>query len=181
MESDKMKCDVCSAEVSELRRGRCWGCYTRWVESRPVGFGASCIMCSDRRRDNLRSLELLGSWMPCCHNCAARIHELQPLPQTMGAIRTALMRDRRFKLRRLGNRIDDRVLPRDRRLDDRRRVRALGKDDSVIMDEAMILGIDDEMILDIERLADELAGVSDDTDDLTRIRELPLQAEPAGG
>lgn len=127
-------------------------------------------MCGERRRDNLRSVELLGSWVPCCHNCAARVHKMLPLPQTMGAIRTVLMRDRRFKLRRLGNKLDDRVFPRDRRLDDRRSVRALGEDDSVVLD--------DEMVLDIQKLADELAGISEDMDDLTLIRELPLQAEP---
>ena len=170
MKAHMFKCDVCSAEVKELRRGRCWGCYTRWVESKPVGVGASCVMCGDRRRDSLRSLELLGSWVPCCHNCSGRIHKLTVLPETMAAVRTALNRDRRFKLRRLGARVDDRVFPRNRRADDRRRVRALGKDDSVI--------IDDEMILEIEGLAEELAGVSKETDDLTRIRDLPLRAEP---
>ena len=35
-------CDVCSAKVHELRRGRCWGCYARWVDARPVGVGARC-------------------------------------------------------------------------------------------------------------------------------------------
>ena len=30
-----LPCGVCGAAVSELRRGRCWGCYTRWAESRP--------------------------------------------------------------------------------------------------------------------------------------------------
>ncbi len=170
MQAHTMKCDVCGADVSELRRGRCWGCYTRWVESRPVGFGACCVMCGERRRDNLRSIELLGSWVPCCHNCSGRIHKLQSLPETMGAIRTVLTRDRRFNFRRLRSKIDDRVFPRDRRQDDRRRVRALGTDDMVV--------IDDEMIQGIEKLAEELAGVSDDTEDLTRIRDLPLRAEP---
>ena len=127
-------------------------------------------MCGERRRDNLGSLELLGSWVPCCHNCSGRIHKLPTLPETMIAIRTVLMRDRRFELRRLGSKIDDRVFPRDRRDDDRRRVRPLAMDDSVV--------IDDEMILGMEELAEELAGVSEETDELTRIRDLPLRAEP---
>jgi hypothetical protein len=32
---------VAEAGVTELRRGRCWGCYMRWAESRPVGRGAA--------------------------------------------------------------------------------------------------------------------------------------------
>jgi hypothetical protein len=127
--------------------------------------GASCALCGDRRRDNLRSIELLGSWLPSCHNCAARIIGLQPMPQTIGEIRRALLRDRRFRARRLGK-SDTRVFQRNRRSDDRRRVRALGPDDAMI--------IDDEMIMDMEELADELSGVTDH-DDLTRIRELPLR------
>src|ERR1035438_10828460 len=31
-----LPCSVCGAAVTELRRGRCWGCYTRWAES-PIG------------------------------------------------------------------------------------------------------------------------------------------------
>ena len=34
-----MPCNVCGAAVTELRRGRCWGCYTRWVEIAPGGAG----------------------------------------------------------------------------------------------------------------------------------------------
>ena len=33
-------CEVCRAHVSELRRGRCWGCYERWVEQRTSVTGA---------------------------------------------------------------------------------------------------------------------------------------------
>ncbi len=162
-----MRCEVCSAKVTELRRGRCWGCYTTWVESRPVGLGASCTMCGDRRRDHLRSVELLGSWMPVCHNCSHRAMKLDPLPQTVGEIRTALARDRRFRARRYGK-SDTRVFPRERRNDDRRAVRALDANDSVV--------IEDEMIVEMEELAKELSGESPpERDELTRIRELPLQ------
>src|SRR5437868_3971187 len=51
-------CGVCGARVTELRRGRCWGCYTRWGESRPVGKGAACAICHERRRSELRLMEL---------------------------------------------------------------------------------------------------------------------------
>ena len=104
--------------------------------------------------------------MPLCHNCATRVMKLDPLPQSTGAIREALARDRRFRARRVGKK-DSRVFKRDRRGDDRRR--ALGKDDPVIIDE--------EMILEIEELAEELGAPREEGDDLTRIRELPLQAQ----
>jgi hypothetical protein len=120
-------------------------------------------MCADRRRDNLRSVELLGSWMPVCHNCAARVMKLEPLPQSIGAIRNTLSRDRRYKARRFGKE-ESRVFPRERRSDDRRSVRQLDNDDSVV--------IDDEMVMDIE----ELGAPREAGEDLTRIRELPLQA-----
>jgi hypothetical protein len=131
--------------------------------------GAACTMCGDRRREHLRSVELLGNWIPCCHNCATRTHGLDPLPQSIGEIRRVLERDRRAALRRLGKK-DTRVFQRDRRTTDRRRVRALDGDDSVL--------IEDEMIVEIEELAAELrreAGDATEGDDLTRIRELPLQ------
>ena len=56
-----LECDVCSAKVNETRRGRCWGCYNRWAELRPVGVGARCVVCGERRRRVLRSIELLGT------------------------------------------------------------------------------------------------------------------------
>ena len=65
-------CDVCGAKVGELRRGRCWGCYSKWADGRAVGMGAACCMCNDRRREHLRSVELLSAWVPICHNCCAR-------------------------------------------------------------------------------------------------------------
>ena len=158
-------CEVCCAKVSELRRGRCWGCYTRWVESRPVGVGASCIMCSDRRRDHLKSVELLGTWIPTCHNCAARTASLRPMPQTIAGIRAALWRDRRAENRR-GDKEDSRTFQWDRRSGDRRRIRALGNDDLVI--------VEDEMVLDIQELAEEIAAQQHADSELTKIRINPL-------
>jgi len=106
--------------------------------------------------------------MPVCHNCSSRVMKLDPLPQSIGEIRKALARDRRYRLRRFGK-SDTRIFPRERRANDRRRVRALGKDDSVIIDE--------EMILEIEELAEELGAPPEGGDELTCIRELPLRAE----
>src|SRR5688572_27330470 len=147
-EEPSMKaCEVCAAVVTELRRGRCWGCYSRWTENRPVGLGACCSLCGERRRDYLRSVELLGAWMPMCHNCAGRAMKLSPMPQNIAEIRRGLIRDRRDADRRRG-RTDGRVFPRNRRGEERRGVR--GADDPV--------GIDDGMIVEIMELGDELAG-----------------------
>jgi hypothetical protein len=165
-----MNCEVCNAKVNELRRGRCWGCYSRWVDARPVGIGARCCVCSERRRDNLRSVELLGAWMPMCYTCSGRAMVLDPLPQTIAGIREALVRDRRSRERRVGK-ADTRVFQYDRRGDDRRGERAPTGDDWLV--------IDDEMILEIEEVIDGSADARDEAEaelqaDLTRIRELPF-------
>jgi hypothetical protein len=93
-------CEVCGARVVDLRRGRCFGCYTRWSDARPVGLGAACAVCNDRRTDNLRQVELLGAWVPLCGNCTVRTMRLQPMPRTLDAIRHALSRERRRSDRR---------------------------------------------------------------------------------
>ncbi|HUH04686.1 MAG TPA: hypothetical protein VML75_21970 [Kofleriaceae bacterium] len=162
-----MNCDVCNAKVNELRRGRCWGCYNRWVDARPVGIGARCCVCSERRRDNLRSVELLGAWVPMCYTCSGRAMVLDPLPQTLAAIREVLIRDRRAQERRHGKR-DTRVFQYDRRADERRDGRDGSGDDYI--------AIDDDMIVEIGELLDaDGSGGSDELrEDLTRIREMPI-------
>src|SRR5258708_25002795 len=97
-----MPCRVCAAEVIELRRGRCWGCYTRWAESRPVGRGAVCTICQEKRRDQLKLIEILARTLPFCHSCAARTMRIDPLPETLDDIRVALRRERREADRRVG-------------------------------------------------------------------------------
>jgi hypothetical protein len=159
-------CEVCSAHVSELRRGRCWGCYQSWVETRPVGLGALCCMCGDRRHGLLKSVELLGAWVPICHNCAALAKSLQPMPQTISAIRETLTRDRRDKDRRWGKR-DSRVFRYNRRGSDRRLPRDLSE-----------VGVDDDMIVEISELVSELELLSLETmgksqSDLTSIADRP--------
>ena len=152
-------CDVCGARVSELRRGRCWGCYSRWVEDRPVGLGATCCICKERRRELLKSVEIRRSWLPMCHNCAARVGMLDPLPRSLAGIRAALTRDRRRGNRRVGQ-PDGRVQPRDRRAGDRRA--------SPLADEV----VDDDMILEMWDLAEEI-DASEDGGELTQIRPAP--------
>jgi hypothetical protein len=150
-----LDCDVCGAKVTELRRGRCWGCYTRWADARPVGIGARCLACNDRRRRVLRSVEVLGSWHPMCFNCHGQALALDPMPPTIAELKIVLERERRAKDRRIGK-SDSRVFQYERRVGERRAGR--GEDG---------LPIDDDMIIEITVEADP----SEVFDDLTQIRE----------
>ncbi|MBW2730782.1 MAG: hypothetical protein JRH20_00225 [Deltaproteobacteria bacterium] len=114
-----LTCEACGTRVSALRRGRCQICYLRWTEARPVGLGAACVVCGERRHENLRSVEFQRKWLPMCHNCATRTFRMQPIPHTIEAIREVLSRDRRWQERRIGRR-DNRLFPSDRRADERR-------------------------------------------------------------
>jgi hypothetical protein len=114
-----VNCSVCGGEVIELRRGRCWGCYTRWAESRPVGRGALCTICGEKRRDQLKLMEIHHRTLPFCHSCASRTARIDPIPETVEAIRLALRRERREGERRTGA-VDHRIFPRERRVGERR-------------------------------------------------------------
>lgn len=115
-----LPCGVCGASVTELRRGRCWGCYSRWAESRPVGRGAACTICLEKRRTQLKLVELKGRSMPFCHGCAAQIMRLAEVPDSIDELRHALRRERRDGDRRDGETIDQRIFPRERRVGERR-------------------------------------------------------------
>ena len=105
--------------VTELRRGRCWACYSKWAELRPVPRGACCAVCDERRRENLRLVELHSRSLTMCHICAARTLRLSKVPSTIGDLRLLLMRDRRAADRR-GDGLERRIFPRERRVGDRR-------------------------------------------------------------
>jgi hypothetical protein len=119
VERATVPCNACGAQVTELRRGRCWACYMRWAEMRPVPRGALCALCTDRRRENLRLVELCGRSVSLCHLCAARVLKMADLPLSLDELRKSLNRDRRKTERREGN-LDRRVFPRERRVGDRR-------------------------------------------------------------
>ena len=119
VERATVKCNACGAHVTELRRGRCWACYMKWAEMRPVPRGAHCALCTDRRRENLRLVELGGRSVSLCHLCAARVHKMADSPLTLEELRATIRRDRREAERREGGR-ERRVFPRERRVGDRR-------------------------------------------------------------
>jgi len=155
--SDCQSCEVCGAHVGELRRGRCWGCYARWVDERPVGYGARCLTCGERRRRVLRTVELYGHWQVMCFNCAGQVLHLTPLPETVAELRAAVSRERRRADRRTGK-PDTRIFAYERRVGERRTARA-----------ADYPPIDDDMIIEVT-VDVELDG-DPDFDDLTQILE----------
>jgi len=161
------RCEVCSATVSELRRGRCWGCYARWVDDRPVGFGARCVTCGEQRRRVLKNVELFGAWRPMCFNCAGQLLHLDPLPPTIAAMRVTVSRERRGADRRVGK-ADTRVYQYERRVGDRRAGRAL---------EAAAAQADDD--LEIEIVVGPATDDGMDFEDLTSIRELVAELRPS--
>jgi hypothetical protein len=147
-------CEVCNAAVGELRRGRCWGCYARWVDARPVGLGARCITCSEKRRRFIKSVELFGGWKPMCFNCAGQVLDMQPMPSTIAELKEAVSRERRKVDRRIGK-VDSRVFRYERRVGERRSERDFPL-------------IDDEMIIEVSY---DSAPV-EDFEDLTQIRQM---------
>jgi hypothetical protein len=157
---DVHTCEVCNAKVAELRRGRCWGCYARWVDARPVGAGARCVTCPERRRRVLKMVELLGGWHPMCFNCAGQILQLVPMPPTLAALREAVSRERRREDRRTGK-PDTRVFRYERRVGDRR----LAGDGYARIDDEMIV----EVVVGAADPEHEADGAGED---VTRIRAL---------
>lgn len=151
VEVDKatVSCTVCGVHVSELRRGRCWGCYTQWAEMRPVGRGACCSVCQERRRDHLRLVELHNRTIPLCHVCAARSVRLGNVPATIEGLREALRRDRRAQERRTDS-LDRRIFPRERRVGDRRDEPKLSARRSEDTDPAIRLPEFDELVIEID-------------------------------
>ncbi len=90
-----------------LRRGRCDRCYDAWVRARPIGQGASCAACDDRRESHLRHFELGlrqnavgGRWIVLCFNCVAVAESLNPPPRSVEGLKMRLYRDRRWGDRR---------------------------------------------------------------------------------
>ena len=162
METPAHVCEVCNAAVHELRRGRCWGCYARWVDARPVPLGARCITCSEKRRRVLKTVELFGGWKPMCFSCAGQILHLDPMPQTVAEMRDVVSRERRRNDRRIGK-PDSRVFRYERRVGERRTVR-----------DGDYPSVDDDMIIEVS--VD--AGGGDDFEDLTQIRELVRELRP---
>jgi hypothetical protein len=155
-------CEVCNASVAELRRGRCWGCYARWVDARPVGLGARCVTCTEKRHRFLKMVELYGGWKPMCFNCAGQVLDLEPMPATIAALREFVSRERRKRDRRFGK-PDTRVFRYERRVGERRSGREV------------LPAVDDDMIIEVSY---EVVITDNEFEDLTQIRELVRELRP---
>lgn len=152
-------CEVCNANVHELRRGRCWGCYGRWVEARPVGFGARCVTCAEQRRRVLKTVELHGRWRPMCFNCAGQLLHLPELPPSLEELRAIVSRERRRTDRRGHDRLDTRVFQYERRVGDRR---------TDASNDGDYPSVDDDMIIEVH----VAPSLTDDFEELTQIHDL---------
>jgi hypothetical protein len=67
-------------------------------------------------------VEFQSSWVPMCHNCAAKTLQLTPVPPTLEGVRQRLGRDRRWSdwsERRVGKK-DHRIFAIERRRGQRR-------------------------------------------------------------
>ncbi|MBK9072271.1 MAG: hypothetical protein IPL79_14920 [Myxococcales bacterium] len=152
-------CEVCGGKVNELRRGRCFSCYEKWADSRPVGYGARCVCCNERRRQVLRMVEFHTAWRPMCFNCAGQMYALLEMPANIEALREALGRERRAKDRR-AERPDTRVFRFERRVGERRDVRAESYE---LIDDELVI----EVITDLEGDAGDM-----DFEEHTRIHRV---------
>jgi hypothetical protein len=81
--------------------------------------GAACSVCGERRRTELRMVELHARSHAVCHSCSGKISRLSVIPNTIAAIRGALTRERRA-LERRAEEADRRIFPRERRVGERR-------------------------------------------------------------
>jgi hypothetical protein len=167
VERATLPCGVCGAAVTELRRGRCWGCYSRWVEARPVGRGATCTICHEKRRAHLKLVELKGRSLPFCHACAAQVVRLPDVPETLDELRHELRRERRDADRRADEKIDQRIFPRERRVGERR---GPSRDAFADTDPRIRLGDVDDAII-------ELQDIDLQPGDQTNVRPAPLVAK----
>ena len=84
-----------------------------------MGRGAACVICFEKRREQLKLMELHTRSVPICHGCGARILRLDQIPGTVEGVRQALKRDRRDNDRRADG-MDRRIFPRERRVGERR-------------------------------------------------------------
>lgn len=170
VERATIACGTCGAQVTELRRGRCWGCYTKWAEMRPVPKGATCVVCDERRRDNLRMAELHRRSVVFCHICAARVLKLAKVPTSIDGLRKLLLRDRRQNDRR-GDGMERRIFPRERRVGDRRGPpRACTTNDT---NPNYVLPDFDDIVIEIQDADIELV-------EQTLVRERPRLPKPNG-
>jgi len=127
-----------------------------------VGKGAACTICGERRRAELRLIELHGRSHAFCHSCSGKLSRIDAVPPTLAGVRALLTRERRTGERR-GEGVDRRIFPRERRVGERRVPPRTGKGDT---DPHIALPDLEEIVIEIE--AAELEPVEQ-----TMVRQAP--------
>lgn len=135
-----------------------------------MGRGATCTVCFEKRRDQLKLVELHGRSMPLCHGCAARIARMDDVPESIDGLRHALRRDRRYADKRTGK-IDHRIFPRERRVGERR---TPPRGDLPPSDPSY----ENTMLADMDEIIVELAEADMEEVEQTQVREQDQAASP---
>ena len=149
------------------------------MRARPIGIGASCAGCEDRRRIHLRYFEIGlqtnvpgGRWIVLCHNCVAFAESLNPPARSIEGLKMRLYRDRRWGDRRaeaVGRARSREGQALERRATDRRVSQrdVLDGNDLLVEDEQ---GQIIEIEADYELLPDEITeGILADIEEVTGI------------
>ena len=177
-----------------LRRGRCAHCYEDWVKARPVGIGALCSGCGDRRKLHLRYYEIEsrervvgGRWIVLCHNCTAIAQSMKPQPRSVEGLKMRLQRDRRWGDRRAASvgRKAERETGFERRDGDRR----LGlRDlyDATELAEELIIEMEadyEDVEAQFSRSPEDMTGIHyrPSLEEITQITFLPHLVKPPSG
>ena len=129
-----------------------------------MGRGATCTVCFEKRRDQLKLVELHGRSMPLCHGCAARIARMDDIPESVDGLRGALRRDRRLADKRAGTKVDHRIFPRERRVGERRTPPRTAFADTDP-------GVEATLLADMEEIIVELQEADMEEVDQTQVRE----------
>jgi hypothetical protein len=136
-------------------------CYEAWVKARPVGAGATCAGCDDRRLVHLRYWELGvrtnapgGRWLVLCHNCVAAAEKMEPPARSLEGLKMRLGRDRRWGDRRAASvgRPSYREPELERRHGERRRGALPYLDELVLEMEAEYEEVSDDQIESTEEI-----------------------------
>ncbi|HVU52255.1 MAG TPA: hypothetical protein VHL80_16290 [Polyangia bacterium] len=135
-----------------------------------MGRGATCTVCFEKRRDQLKLVELHGRSMPLCHGCAARIARMDDVPESVDGLRVALRRDRRTADKRVGK-VDHRIFPRERRVGERR-----NPPRGVVP--AGDPSYENTMLADMDEIIVELAEADMEEVEQTQVREQDKAASP---
>jgi hypothetical protein len=117
----------------------------------------------------LKLVELKGRSLPFCHGCAANLLRLPEIPESVEELRHALRRDRRDGDRRDGEKVDQRIFPRERRVGERR---GPSREAYADTDPGMRLSEFEEVVI-------ELADNDMEDVEQTQVRARPLPPSPS--